>query len=298
MIKMLRVLVFISITVISVAGQPSASGGFREYVVQRFSTDTDKLRESSKSEINKICPVDDSVLARRVFSEYGAVFAATEKVTLPPTCIFADEAAVTAFRSKLQIQQLTIHGTNLLLQKDAADSLTQVLADAEMSGVTIAPLDGPIAGARTYYETLRIWNSRFEPALRFWSRRGMIASEDVAAIRSMKLDQQIERVIEWESKGYWFGTSRNRSIFSSTAPPGTSQHISLIALDVAPPLTAVKRSLLNARGWFQTVKGDPGHFTYLGVPESDLPKRGLKAILSEGITYWTPDLTDLQAPSP
>jgi hypothetical protein len=112
----------------------------------------------------------------------------------------------------------------------------------------------------------------------------------------MKLDQQVEKVIEWESKRYWFGTNRRRSIFSSTAPPGTSQHISLIAMDIAPPLTPSKRALLNARGWFQTVKGDPGHFTYLGVPESDLPKRGLKAVLSDGISYWIPDLAEPQSP--
>lgn len=271
--------------------QPGANVGFFEYVTKRISTQSENSGHSDKAQIDRVCPISQSVLARRVFAEYGALFAATEKVIIPPTCIFADEAAVSSFRSKLQIQQITIRGTNLLLQKDAADSLTQVLADAETQGITIAPLDGPIAGGRTYYETLRIWNSRFEPALDYWSRRGMITAEEVVASRSMKLNQQVEKVIEWESKGYWFGTNRNGSIFSSTAPPGTSQHISLIALDVAPPLTPTKRALLNARGWFQTVKGDPGHFTYLGVSESDLPKRGLRAVLIDGISYWIPDLS-------
>ena len=286
---------FTLFVVLGASAQPSANSGFREYVTQRISAGSEK-NGSSKSEINRICPVDASALARRVFAEYGAVFAATEKVSIPTTCIFADEAAVSSFRAKLQIQQVTIQGTNLLLQKDAADALTQVLVDAEMQGITIAPLDGSIAGGRTYYETLRIWNSRFEPALEYWSRRGVISAEELAAIRSMKLDQQVEKVIEWESKGYWFGTNRNGSIFSSTAPPGTSQHISLIALDVAPPVRPSKRSLMNARGWFQTVKGDPGHFTYLGVPESELPKRGLKAVLSDGISYWIPNFID--APQP
>jgi hypothetical protein len=276
--------------------QPSANAGFFEYVSKRISTQPENSSNSGKAEIDRVCPIDASLLARRAFAEYGAVFAATEKVIIPPTCIFADEAAVSAFRSKLQVQQVTIRGTNLLLQKDAANSLIQVLVDADMQGITIAPLDGSIAAGRTYYETLRIWNSRFEPALEYWSRRGMISAEEALAIRSMKLDQQVEKVIEWESKRYWFGTNRRRSIFSSTAPPGTSQHISLIAMDIAPPLTPSKRALLNARGWFQTVKGDPGHFTYLGVPESDLPKRGLKAVLSDGISYWIPDLAEPQSP--
>jgi hypothetical protein len=269
--------------------QPTANVGFYEYVTKRVSTRSEKSGDSAKAEIERVCPIRGSVLARRVFAEYGAVFAATERIKIPPTCIFADEAAVSSFRSKLQIQQVAIRGTNLLLQKDAADALTQVLADAESQGITIAPLDGSIAGGRTYYETLRIWNSRFEPALKYWARCKMISEEEVTAVRSMKLDQQVEKVIEWESKGYWFGTNRSGSIFSSTAPPGTSQHISLIALDIAPPLTPSKRALLNARGWYQTVKGDPGHFTYLGLSESDLPSRGLRSIYFDGWTYWLPD---------
>ena len=293
MSKLITAIGFTLAVTVAVFGQPSANSVFREYVAQRIGASSENKVESGTSQIDRICPIDASILARRVFAEYGAIFAATEKVNIPPTCIFQDEAAVSSFRSTLKIQQITIRGTNLLLQKDAADALMKVLEDAEIQGITIAPLDGSIAGGRTYYETLRIWNSRFEPALEYWSRRGVTTAEEVAAIRSMKLEQQVEKVIEWETKGYWFGTNRNGSIFSSTAPPGTSQHISLIALDVAPPVTPSKRALLNVGGWFQTVKGDPGHFTYLGVPESNLPKRGLKAILSDGTTYWVPDLTDV-----
>lgn len=274
-----------------VGAQPAASRGFIEFVAGRVERSPRGASTTvDKTAILRICPIDTSVLARRVFAEYGSLFAATDRVSVPPTCIFANEAAVSSFRSTVEIRQLTIDGVNLLLQKDAAESLSRVLAEAASQGISITPLDGSIAAGRTFFETERIWNSRFEPALAYWSRRGAISQEEAAAIRSMKLDKQVEKVIEWESKGYWFGTGRTGSIFSSTAPPGTSQHISLLAFDVAPPLTPAKRAMLNAHGWFQTVQNDPGHFTYLGVAESELPKRGLKAVMSGSVMYWVPNL--------
>lgn len=282
---------------LTVSAQPNANAGFIEYVTERVNREVGKnTGVSGKSPITRLCPIDESLFARRAFAEYGAIFAATEKVTAPPVCIFADEAMVSAFRSSIQIRQMTIGGVNLLLQKEAADALTKVLTEADQLGISIIPLDGSIAGGRTYYETSRIWNSRFDPGLEYWTRRGVILGQDALAVRSLKLDKQVGKVIEWESKGYWFGTNRNGSIFSSTAPPGTSQHISLLALDIAPPLMPSKRALMNSSGWFQTVRGDPGHFTYMGLPESELPKRGLKAVLSDGIIYWIPNLPRAQRP--
>jgi len=286
--RTILVIILICFTSMAITAQPAPSVGFLEFVSERVSKGSGKTPE--KLSVKSVCPIDENVLARRVFSEYGSMFSASEKVTLPPTCIFSDESEVGAFRTKLHITQLTINGVNLLLQKEAADALSRVIADAALRYVTIAPLDGTIAAGRTYYETTRIWNSRFEPALRYWVQTGMITPEEETSVRAMKLPQQVEKVIEWESKGYLFGTGRARSIFSSTAPPGTSQHIALLAFDLAPPLTPDKRSLMNANGWYQTVKGDPHHFTFLGMPEIELPKRGLKAILFESNTYWVPNL--------
>jgi len=164
--------------------------------------------------------------------------------------------------------------------------------------VAIVPLDGSIAGGRTYADTVRLWNSRLDPALKYWVRRGMISAEEEDLARSMSVDKQVEQVIEWELHGFWFGTNKNASIFASTAPPGVSQHLALMALDIAPPITPEKRALMNANGWYQTVKGDVSHFTYLGVPESVLPSRGLKAVLMNGTIYWIPNILDPPVGSP
>lgn len=273
---------------ISVKAQTGPNVSFIEFVSERL---TKAMPQTAKtSPLKAVCPIDDSILARRVFAEYGSIFSASETVILPSTCIFIDEAEVSAFRSKAPITQINVNGVNLLLQKDAAQALSRVVTDAAQQSITIAPLDGPIAAARTFYESTRIWNSRFEPALRYWVQTGKITAEEESAVRAMKLAKQVEKVIEWEFRGLLFGTGRMRSIFSSTAPPGTSQHISLLAFDVAPPLTPTKRSIMNAHGWYQTVVNDPLHFTYLGVTEAELPRRGLKAVLVDGIIYWVPNI--------
>jgi hypothetical protein len=40
------------------------------------------------------CAVDESMLERRVFQEYGAVFAAASVVTLPDRCVLNNDATV------------------------------------------------------------------------------------------------------------------------------------------------------------------------------------------------------------
>ncbi|HEX9959908.1 MAG TPA: hypothetical protein VGB00_03190, partial [Pyrinomonadaceae bacterium] len=46
------------------------------------------------------------------------------------------------------------------------------------------------------------------------------------------------------------------------------------------------KAILAKYGWFQTVRNDAPHFTYLGVKESDLPERGLKQISEQGMRVW------------
>jgi hypothetical protein len=72
----------------------------------------------------------------------------------------------------------------------------------------------------------------------------------------------------------------------------------LIAIDIAPPLTPSVIAVMNSHGWYQTVKGDRSHFTYLGLTEKELPGRGLKAILFDGIMYWVPNIFPEPAANP
>jgi hypothetical protein len=47
---------------------------------------------------------------------------------------------------------------------------------------------------------------------------------------------------------------------------------------------------MNKYGWFQTIKSDEPHFTFLGVAESELPKRGLTALRRGSRIYWIPNI--------
>lgn len=274
---------------VSVASaQPGVGADFFDIVSNR-NVAADK-KSTDRARFEKVCPIDKSPVAKRVLAEYGAIFVASETVVPPPTCHFQNDTEVSAFQSKLGTSFVVIGGTQLTFQKAAADALNAAVTEALAQGIRIRPLDGTIAGGRSYSDTVRLWNSRFQPALRFWTGRKRISMEDAAAIIQLPLDQQIEKVIEWESQEMYFGTGRAGSIFSSTAPPGTSQHLSLIAIDIAPPLAPAVVALLNSHGWFQTVKGDKPHFTYLGLTEKELPGRGLKALIFDGTRYWVPNM--------
>jgi hypothetical protein len=296
---MIRICVAVFILLISIVITAAQTGGvanFLDVVSSRSSVGSEESSAAgSNSFFEKICPFETSSVAKKILGEYGAMFVASEKLVPPPTCRFQNDADVAAFQSRAATGFVIIGRVQVQLQKEAADSLNSAIADALAQGARIRPLDGAIAAGRSYSDTVRLWNSRFEPALRYWTRHDQISTDDAAAVLQMPLEQQIEKVIEWEAQGMKFGTNRASSIFASTAPPGASQHLSLIAFDVAPPLTPTVFSLMNSHGWYQTVKADRSHFTYLGLAEKELPGRGLKAIIFDGIQYWVPNIpTDIR----
>ena len=237
----------------------------------------------------KFCPVSTDVVATRVLQSYGSMFVANDLVRLPPSCVMRGEAEVLKFQRSLQRKLLEINGARVDLQLAAAASLELALAEATSGGLTITPFDGAIAGGRSYGDTLMLWNSRVFPAMEFWIQRGRLLPEARDEIARLELPKKIEKILEWESQGIFFSTGRTRSILTSTAPPGTSQHLSLLAFDVNEYSNADVRSIMNRNGWYQTVIDDPGHFTYLGFPESELPGRGLIAVFKSGHQYWIPN---------
>jgi hypothetical protein len=255
--------------------QAPRPGGLGEYVEQRL--------------FDAMCPVRQDAFAKRVFAEYGAVFAA-DKVRLPDRCVFANESEVQQFQQQLSIKNAVVHGTRIELQRPAMDALLEVLNEAATRKIEITPLDGPVAARRSYTDTIRIWNSRFLPALDYWTANGKLTVDEANAARSMDIRKQIEKVMEWEAKGAYFSTNFSRSIFSSTAPPGTSQHLALVALDIVEHDNPELREILARHGWFQTVRDDVTHFTYLGVPETELPTRGLRSVVINGFTFWLPNV--------
>ena len=248
-------------------------------------------------DLEKFCPISTDIIAMRVLQSYGSVFVARDTIKLPETCVARGDGEIRKFQQKIEKTSLEVHGIQLEFQTPAATALQSSMDEAAMLGLQITPLDGAIAGGRSYGDTLMLWNSRVFPALEFWIRRGRLSPDSRDEIGRLDLHKKIEKILDWESQGIYFSTDRSRSILTSTAPPGTSQHLYLVAFDVTEFWNPQVRSILNRNGWFQTVIDDPAHFTYLGFSEADLPSRGLIAVAKGGYQYWAPDLQPRPVPT-
>jgi hypothetical protein len=241
--------------------------------------------------IEDVCDRRDAV-SRRVLEEYGAVFVASSSVRPPPVCFFKGEAEVLKFQNETKPRAAVIGGTRIELQPAAMEALEAAREEARGRGLDITPRGGSEAARRSFNDTLRLWNSRFLPALNYWKGRGRLSDEQVTRLRKAALDEQVREVLELEQKGIFFSKDLSKSILYSVAAPGTSQHLSLLALDVSQYGDARVRRILAAHGWFQTVKSDQPHFTYLGVEEKDLPALGLRRVALNGQVFWIPNIKD------
>ena len=268
----------------SAEAQPLRTLFFEEFLAQRFSTGGPTVWNPQA-----FCPTETNLVAKRVLESYGSIFSAADSVTLPSVCVYEGEAPVIKYQKQLTTYTVLFH-VPIKLQLAAARALQASVDEAALSGLRISPLDGAIAGGRTYGDTLMLWNSRVFPALAYWNRKRSITSEELDEFARMELAQKIRKILEWEERGIYFSTDRSRSILTSTAPPGSSQHISLAAFDLVEYWNPDLRAILNRNGWYQTVIDDPPHFTYLGFPETELPARGLKMIYKAGHGYWVPNL--------
>lgn len=78
---------------------------------------------------------------------------------------------------------------------------------------------------------------------------------------------------------------KETKILGVVAPPGTSQHLWGLAIDLRVS-SKEQRKALNQNGWFQTVQNDVPHWTYVGLTEENLPLFGFNKQVVQGITYW------------
>jgi hypothetical protein len=158
------------------------------------------------------------------------------------------------------------------------------------AGLNITPRGGTEAARRSYTDTLRLWDTRFLPALDHWTRKRKLTSAQAERLRRLPLDQQVAEVLELEKQGIYFSKDFSKSILYSIAAPGTSQHISMLALDVSEFQQSRVRKILAEHGWFQTVLSDLPHFTFLGLKEIDLPAHGLRSVEVSGQVFWIPNV--------
>jgi hypothetical protein len=248
-----------------------------------------KALKKRKIKLDSICPPSDPV-ARRILEEYGAIFVADKKVTLPPVCIFTSEEQVTKFQDDAGFEAEKIGFDEVELQPEALKKLNKAREEAKKEGLDITSRDGAEGARRNYEDSVRLWNSRFEPALDYWLSQGRLTAEEVARLRSLPLLQQVAEVLELEKTGIYFSKDLSKSILYSIAAPGSSQHIAMLAFDVNEFENPRVREIMAKHGWFQTVLSDLPHFTFLGLKEKDLPKRGLRKFEINGQVFWIPNV--------
>jgi len=245
-----------------------------------------RLRGAS---IEDICPNDDPV-ARRVLHDYGAMFVGADVVMPPPCCVFTNEDQVAIFQKEAGLMPATIGEDVIELQPAAMSALLQARAIARAERLDISPRDGAEAARRSYADTVRLWNSRFLLALDYWSSAGRLSEAQVERLRNLPVAEQVPEVLELEQEGIFFSKDLSKSVLYSIAAPGTSQHIAMLAFDANEFSDLRIRSILAQHGWFQTVLSDLPHFTFLGLAEEELPRRGLKNVEVDGQRFWIPDV--------
>ena len=226
---------------------------------------------------------------RKLLKEYGAVFLARGGAIPPLTVVFRDEKEVAAFQASVPKWTEKIGGVNIQLQAAAMKALAATAAEAANDRVSITPR-GSDAATRSYQDTVGLWASRVDPALAHWTAKGRISAAEAGRIRFLSPFEQVAEILKLESGGMYFSKDLSKSILYSVAPPGSSQHLSMLALDVAEHDNPRVRAALAKHGWYQTVISDLPHFTYLGVPEDSLPKLGLKKMSNAGRVFWVPDI--------
>lgn len=178
---------------------------------------------------------------------YGAVFVNPDiGIKLPPKDIFANEQETQQFQATLTMGH--VDATNdCYLQKSAADALNKAIIQQKI----------PLKSGYGSGDCTRTFNTN----LRFWNK---YANNQVLA----KVQQ-----------------GKETKILGLVAPPGTSQHLWGLAIDLRVS-NQEQRKALNQNGWFQTVESDVPHWTYVGLAEENLSLFGFKKQAIGGIIYW------------
>jgi len=277
----------------NISTQPMTSNGIRESKDLNESTPfyeaLAKALKKRKIKLDNICPSSDPV-SRRILEEYGAIFVADKKVTPPPVCVFTNEEQVTRFQDDAGFDVERFGFDDVVLQPEAMKKLKKAREEAQKEGLDITPRDGAEAARRNYDDSVRLWASRFQPALDYWLSQGRLTQEQVTRLRGLPLSQQVAEVLELEKTGIYFSKDLSKSILYSIAAPGASQHIAMLAFDVNEFENPRVREIMSKHGWFQTVLSDLPHFTFLGLKEKDLPKHGLRSLEINGQVFWIPNV--------
>lgn len=233
-----------------------------------------------------------NAVVRRVLIEYGALFVASEKVSVPPVCIFTNGEQVEDFQNRAGWHEAQFGDITIELQPAALAALLAAKRDAHNENSDITPRGNAEAGRRSFEDTLRLWNSRVAPALAFWTNNGKLSAHEASHVRALQPHEQIGAVLEFEARGIFFSRDFSKTILQSVAAPGASQHLSMLAFDANEFQDERVREILARHGWFQTVRSDLPHFTFLGLCEKDLASHGLRPVEEFGHRFWIPNIAE------
>ena len=231
--------------------------------------------------------VPNDAFGLRILREYGAMFVAARDVIVPNKVVFKDESEVREFQAKAKISREAFGSLELELQSAAMDALNKAAAEARIYNLSITPKESDSA-RRSYADTLVLWESRVGPGLNHWVSEQRLDFNEAVRIRNLEPVEQIPEIFKLEENGIYFAKDLSKSIIYSVAPPGTSQHLSMLALDIIEHGNPFVREILARHGWFQTVVSDLPHFTYLGRQENQLPNAGLQKLISGERVFWIP----------
>ena len=182
-----------------------------------------------------------------LLNAYGAAFVNQEvTIKLPPKVIFANEQETKDFQTTLTMAK--VNGTNdCYLQKPAAEALNKARL---LQNIPLKSGYGEGDCTRSFATNLRFW-------------------------RKYANNTTLEKVRQ----------GKETTILSVVAPPGASQHLWGLAIDLRIS-NEKQRKALNQNRWFQTVENDVPHWTYMGLAKEDLPLFGFQNKVNRGITYW------------
>ena len=185
---------------------------------------------------------------------YGAAYINRQPgIKLPEKIIFADEKETKEFQATLNMGK--VNGThNCYLQKPAADALNRARTQIK---IPLMSRYGQINCTRSFSTTLRLW-------------------------RKYANDRTLEKIRQ----------GKETKILGIVAPPGSSQHLWGLAVDLRVTNQA-QQKILNQNGWYRTVKNDTPHWTYIGHSPEELALLGFKNQVIRGVNYW---LTPLSLP--
>ncbi len=233
-------------------------------------------------------PTDADIVQKRILKDYGAIFVARSGVVLPPKIVFESEEDCAAWQQNVHIEAANFGGINIELQKPAMAALLAAREEAHQKGFNFTAR-GTWAARRDYNDTVKIWATRIIPGLNYWTARGKLSAGEAARIRQLQPSAQIAEILRLEEQKIYFSRDFSKSVLYSATPPGASQHLSMLAIDLNENGNPAVRAVLTRHGWFQTVASDLPHFTFIGVAENELPALGLKKLQAEDRVYWIPE---------